>query len=58
MKTFKSGLVVIMDSSAMEDVIERNLLRYILANKNGVTALQVGGYFNWSIGVAMELLQV
>ena len=45
-----------MDSSATEEVIERNLLR--CATENGVTALEVGGKFNWSVGVAMELLQV
>jgi ESCRT-II complex subunit VPS36 len=56
-KTFKSGLVVVMDSSATEEVIERNLLRFAV-ERNGVTALEVGGKFNWSIGVAMELLQV
>ena len=55
-KTFKSGLIVLMDSSATEEVIERNLLR--CATERGVTALEVGGKFNWSVGVAMELLQV
>jgi ESCRT-II complex subunit VPS36 len=57
-KTFKSGLVVVMDSSATEEVIERNLLRFITTVKTGVTALQIGGKFNWSVGVAAELLQV
>ena len=45
-----------MDSSATEEVIERNLLR--CATERGVTALEVGGKFNWSVAVAMELLQV
>ena len=59
LKTFKSGLIVVMDSSATEEVIERNIIRFVTEDgKRGVTALEVGGKFNWSIGVAMELLQV
>ena len=54
-KTFKSGLVVIMDSSATEEVIGRDLLRMA---ETGVTAMEVGGKFNWSVAVTMELLQV
>ena len=45
-----------MDSSETEEVIERNLLR--CATERGVTALEVGAKFNWSVGVATELLQV
>jgi hypothetical protein len=56
--TFKSGLVVVRDSSTTEDVVERNVLRYLASVDHGVTALEVGGQFNWSVGVAMELLQV
>lgn len=55
-KSFKSGLIVLMDSSETEEVIERNLLR--CATERGVTALEVGAKFNWSVGVATELLQV
>jgi hypothetical protein len=58
LKTFKSGLVVVQDSSASDEVVERNLLRFITGGQKGVTALEVGGKFNWSVGVAMELLQV
>ena len=58
LKTFKSGLIVVMDSSSTEEVIERNLLRYIISLDSGATALQVGGKFNWSVGVATEILQV
>lgn len=57
-KTFKSGLVVVMDASATEEVIERNLLKYIIGLERGVTALEVGAKFNWGVGVAMELLLV
>jgi len=56
--TFKSGLVVVRDSSTTEDVVERNVLRYLASVGHGVTALEVGGQFNWSVGVAMELLQM
>lgn len=58
LKTFKSGLIVVMDSSSTEEVIERNLLRFIVSLDNGATALEVGGKFNWSVGVATEILQV
>ena len=58
LKTFKSGLIVVMDSSSTEEVIERNLLRFIVSLHNGATALEVGGKFNWSVGVATEILQV
>jgi len=58
LKTFKSGLIVVMDSSSTEEVIERNLLRYIVSLDNGGTALEVGTKFNWSVGVATEILQV
>ena len=58
LKTFKSGLIVVMDSSSTEEVIERNLLRFIVSIDNGATALEVGGKFNWSVGVATEILQV
>jgi len=58
LKTFKSGLIVLMDSSSTEEVIERNLLRYIVSLDNGATALEVGAKFNWSVGVATEILQV
>ena len=58
LKTFKSGLVVIMDSAATDAVLERNLLRFIKEEDKGVTALEVGGRFSWSIGVSMEILQV
>jgi ESCRT-II complex subunit VPS36 len=58
LKTFKSGLVVVQDSSASDEVVERNLLRFITGTQKGVTALEIGGRFNWSVGVAMELLQV
>jgi hypothetical protein len=47
-----------MDSSSTEEVIERNLLLFIVSLDNGSTALEVGGKFNWSIGVATEILQV
>ena len=57
LKTFKSGLIVVMDSSSTEEVIERNLLRFIVLIDNGATALEVGGNFNWSVGVATEILQ-
>jgi len=57
-KTFKSGLIVLMDSSATEELIERNLLRYIQSKGSGVTALEIGLKFNWSVGVGVELLQV
>jgi EAP30/Vps36 family len=58
LKTFKSGLVVVMEASSTEEVIERNLLRFMEEGGKGVTALDVGGRFNWSVGVAMELLLV
>ena len=58
LKTFKSGLIVVMDSSSTEEVIERNLLRFIVSLDNGATALEVGCKFNWSVGVATEILQV
>jgi ESCRT-II complex subunit VPS36 len=58
LKTFKSGLVVVQDSSASDEIVERNLLRFITGGQNGVTALEIGRKFNWSVGVAMELLQV
>lgn len=58
LKTFKSGLVVVQDSSASDEVVERSLLRFITGTQKGVTALEIGGKFNWSVGVAMELLQV
>lgn len=59
-KQFKSGLIVIMDSSSTEEVIERNILRFITekVGGGGITALEVGAKFNWSVGVAVELLQV
>jgi ESCRT-II complex subunit VPS36 len=58
LKTFKSGLVVVQDSSASDEIVERNLLRFITGGQTGVTALEIGRKFNWSVGVAMELLQV
>jgi ESCRT-II complex subunit VPS36 len=58
MKTFKSGLVVVQDSSASDEVVERNVLRFIASEQNGVTALEIGGKFNWSFGIAMEILYV
>lgn len=57
-KTFKSGLIVVQDSSASDEVVERNILRFVKSVQNGVTALEVGGRFNWSFGIAMELLYV
>jgi len=57
-KTFRSGLIVIMDSSATEEVLERQLLTFITSCGVGVTALQVGNKFHWSVSVASELLQV
>ena len=57
-KTFRSGLIVIMDSSATEEVLERQLLTFITTSGVGVTALQVGNKFHWSVSVASELLQV
>jgi ESCRT-II complex subunit VPS36 len=57
-KTFKSGLVVVQDSSASDDVVERNIVKFVTGERNGVTALEVGGKFNWSFGIAMELLYV
>lgn len=56
--TFKSGLIAVQDSSMTEDVVERSVLRYLASVNRGVTALEVGGQFHWSVGVAMELLQV
>lgn len=47
-----------MDSSATEEVIERQILGFITEGRRGVTALEVGDKFNWSVGVAIELLQV
>jgi hypothetical protein len=58
LKTFKSGLVVLLDASFTEDVVERNLLMFVEGSGGGVTALEVGRKFHWSIGVSMELLQV
>ena len=58
MKTFKSGLVVVMDSSATEEVIERNILKFIISRGKGATPLEVGAKFYWSVGVVMEILQV
>ena len=58
LKTFKSGLIVVMDSSATEEVIERNLLRYLVSLDSGATAFEVSGKFSWSVGVAMEILLV
>ena len=58
MMTFKSGLVVVQDSSTTEEAVERNVLRYLAAVKRGVTALEICAKFNWSVGVAMELLLV
>jgi ESCRT-II complex subunit VPS36 len=57
-KTFRSGLIVIMDSGATEEVIERQILTFITTSGDGMTALQVGTKFQWSVGVASELLQV
>ena len=57
-KTFRSGLIVIMDSSATEESIESSILAFITASGAGVTPLQVGNKFSWSVGVASELLQV
>ena len=57
-KTFKSGLMVIMDSSATDEVVEQKILRFIMDTNGGITAYELGTKFNWSVGVAMELLQV
>lgn len=57
-KIFRSGLIVIMDSSATEEFIERQILTFITGSGEGVTALQIGNKFHWSVGVASELLQV
>jgi ESCRT-II complex subunit VPS36 len=57
-KTFRSGLIVIMDSGATEQVIERQIIGFVTTSKCGMTALQVGAKFQWSVGVASELLQV
>jgi ESCRT-II complex subunit VPS36 len=57
-KTFKSGLVVVQDSAASDEAVERNILRFVASQQNGVTGLEVGGNFQWSFGIAMELLYV
>ena len=58
LKTFKSGLIVVTDSSATDELVERNVVRYLQRVNRGVTPLEVGAQFKWSVGVAMELLQV
>lgn len=58
LKTFKSGLIVVQDSSTSEEIMERNLLRYIASLNQGATPLDIGAQFHWSVGVAMEVLQV
>jgi hypothetical protein len=47
-----------MDSGATEQVIERQIIGFVTTSKCGMTALQVGAKFQWSVGVASELLQV
>lgn len=47
-----------MVSSATQKVIKRNPLRCIVSLDSGAAALEVGRKFNWSVGVAMEILQV
>lgn len=49
LKTLKSSLIIAMVSSVTEEVIERNLLHYIVSLDSGATALEMGGKFNWSV---------
>lgn len=58
LKTFRSGLVVVMDASSSEEVLERNILRFITETGVGASVLEVSSKFSWSVGVAMEMLQV
>lgn len=58
LKTFKSGLVVVQDASTSDEVMERNLIRFITTLNHGVTPLEIGAQFHWSVSVAMEILQV
>jgi ESCRT-II complex subunit VPS36 len=58
LKTFKSGLIAVQDASTSEEITERNLLRHITSLNRGVTPLEIGSQFHWSVGVATEILQV
>ena len=49
LKTLKSSLIIAMVSSVTEEVIERNLLHYIVSLDSDATALEMGGKFNWSV---------
>jgi ESCRT-II complex subunit VPS36 len=59
LKPFPSGLTVILPRTSSDSVIEGKVLDFVREYPDeGVTALDVGKEFSWSVSVAGELLAV
>ncbi|KAK9355674.1 EAP30/Vps36 family-domain-containing protein [Lipomyces doorenjongii] len=64
MRRFKSGIIVVQETSKNDDITIRSLVDWVKTaetrpsgEENGVTAQDVSQHFGWSVGVCVEELE-
>ncbi|ODQ51644.1 Vps36-domain-containing protein [Saitoella complicata NRRL Y-17804] len=58
LRTFKSGLVVVHDASRKDETVIRRLKEWISSYETGATCQETAEQFKWSVGVALEELEL
>lgn len=57
-RVFKSGVIVVQDSSKTDEAIARSIVAFVKEQKDGVFAKDVAHKFGWSVGIATEELEL